>query len=284
MKNSEINIRDPFVVVKDNKYYLYGTRAKDFGIKTGGFDVYIGENLSDWSEPLQVFDSRKFGLDKHSNWAPEVHFYNGRYYMLATFEMENGMRGTYSLVSDAPDKEFVLCSEKALTPADWWSLDGTLYISENGEPYLVFCHEHVQILDGTVCYVKLNDTLTEAVGEPVVMFRGSDAKGAVKVDDGRYVTDGPFLYRGLNNRLYMIWSSVVNHQYYQCIAVSDNGEIDGSWIQLDPIFTKDGGHGMIFVATDGSLKLSLHCPNNQPDERPVFFDIVDTGATLAINK
>ena len=40
MKCSDINIRDPFVIYEDGTYYMYGTRAKDFGIKTGGFDAH----------------------------------------------------------------------------------------------------------------------------------------------------------------------------------------------------------------------------------------------------
>lgn len=282
MKNCDINIRDPFVLTNDGKYYLYGTRAKDFGIATGGFDVYIGTDLENWSAAVQVFDSAKYNMNRSSNWAPEIHKFNDKYYIFATFEQENGMRGTYSLVCDTPDGEFVPCSEKALTPAEWWSLDGTLYLDKNNTPYLVFCHEHVQILNGTVCYVKLNDTLTEAIGEPVVLFKGSDAYGAVPNSEHRYVTDGPFIYRGINDRLYMIWSTCVKGQYYQCIAVSDNDDIDGNWIQLEPIFTKDGGHGMIFNDIDGKLKLTLHCPNRSLEEKPVFFNIKDTGETLVI--
>lgn len=282
MKNCDINIRDPFVLVKDGKYYLYGTRAKDFGIATGGFDVYVGTDLENWSDPVQIFDSAKFNLNSSSNWAPEIHEYNGKYYIFATFEQENGMRGTYSLVCDTPDGEFVPCSEKALTPSDWWSLDGTLYVDKNNVPYLVFCHEHVQILNGTVCFVKLNDTLTEAIGEPVVLFKGSDAYGAAPDHERRYVTDGPFMHRGENGRLYMIWSTGINHQYAQCIAVSDNDDIDGNWIQLEPIFTKDGGHGMIFNDLDGKLRLTLHCPNNSLFEKPAFFNLKDTGETLVI--
>lgn len=282
MKNCDINIRDPFVLVKDGKYYLYGTRAKDFGISTGGFDVYTGTDLENWSEPVQIFNSAKFGMNSSSNWAPEVHEFKGKYYIFATFEQKNGMRGTYSLVCDTPDGEFVPCSPKALTPSDWWSLDGTLYVDNDGVPYLVFCHEHVQILNGTVCYIRLNESLTEAIGEPVLLFKGSDAYGARPNSEHRYVTDGPFMYRGLNNRLYMIWSSTVNHQYYQCIAVSDNGNIDGNWIQLEPIFTKDGGHGMVFRDFEGKLKLTLHCPNRSLSEKPVFFNLRDTGETLII--
>lgn len=282
MKNKDINIRDPFVLSENGIYYLYGTRAANFGQGTGGFDVYVGTDLENWSEPKEIFNSAKFNLNKSANWAPEVHKFNNKYYIFATFEKEDGMRGTYSLVSDSPEGEFVPCSGNSLTPDGWWSLDGTLYVDKNGKPYLVFCHEHVQILNGTVCFVELNEELSEAVSEPKYMFSGWDAKGAVKEEGNRYVTDGPFLHRGKNDRLYMIWSSIVDHQYYQCLAISDNGEIDGNWIQLEPIFTNDGGHGMIFAAFDGGLKLTLHCPNKQLDERPVFFDIEDNGERLLI--
>lgn len=36
MKLKKINIRDPFVLYENEKYYLYGTRANNFGCKTGG--------------------------------------------------------------------------------------------------------------------------------------------------------------------------------------------------------------------------------------------------------
>lgn len=282
MNNKDIHIRDPFIVCENGKYYMYGTRGNNFGQGTGGFDVYIGTDLENWSEAKQVFDSAEFGLNNSANWAPEVHKFNGKYYIFATFEQENGMRGTYSLVSDTPDGRFVPCSNKALTPDEWWSLDGTLYVDKNGAPYLVFCHEHVQITNGTVCYIRLNDELSASVGEPVYLFSGSDAYGVTEIKGNRYVTDGPFMFRGENDRLYMIWSTSVNGQYYQCIAVSDNGDISGKWIQLEPIFTKDGGHGMVFYDLNGELRLTLHCPNEQPNERPAFFSLKDNGTSLII--
>ena len=281
MKNSDINIRDPFVLCENGMYYMYGTRAKDFGIRTGGFDVYTSTDLENWSEPKQIFDSEKFGINGASNWAPEVHKYKGRYYIFATFEQKNRNRGTYSLVCDTPDGEFTLNSNGALTPESWMSLDGTLYVDKNDNPYLVFCHEHVQILNGTVCYIPLNNDLSAAAGEPVEMFAGSDSFGCTFKENTRYITDGPFMYRGKNDRLYMIWSTCMP-SYYQCLCVSDNGELDGKWTQLEPIFTDDGGHGMIFEDLNGNLKLTLHRPNISLKEHPEFFDLVDTGDRLSI--
>ena len=75
MKNSEINIRDPFVMFEDGKYYMYGTRAANFGRQTGGFDVYISTDLENWSEPTEIisFDSSFWATKDY--WAPEVHYY-----------------------------------------------------------------------------------------------------------------------------------------------------------------------------------------------------------------
>lgn len=280
--NSEINIRDPFVLVHNGKYYMYGTRASNFGCKTEGFDVYVGTDLHNWSEPVQVFDSEKYGLNRHVNWAPEVHRVGDRFYMLATFTKPDGLRGTHILVSEAPDGEFVPHSQQSLTPDGWECLDGTLY-EEDGKYYCVFCHEHTQILNGTVCYVELSADLTCAVSEPKELFDAGSFLKREATEKRHNVTDGPFMHRLTTGELIMIWSTC-SDRYLQCIAVSDNGSVTGRWSHLEPLFTDNGGHGMVFTDLDGELRLTLHCPNTQPLERPVFFKIKEENSTLAIAK
>ena len=282
MKNREINIRDPFVLVYNDKYYMYGTRADNFGQKTGGFDIYVGTDLENWSEPKEVFNSEKHGMNTWVNWAPEVHFYNGAFYLLATFTKSNGLRGTYILKSDTPDGEFVPHSDGAVTPWEWECLDGTLHF-ENGKIYCVFCHEHTQILDGTVCYVELSSDLTRAVTEPTELFAASSFLKCEATEKAHCITDGPFLYRKKDGKLLMIWSTCDNG-YKQCVAQSDNGSVCGKWSHLPTLFDDDGGHGMIFSDLKGNLKLTLHCPNISLQERPVFFDIAETENSLEILK
>lgn len=283
MKNHEINIRDPFVVCENGRYYMYGTRAKDFGRGTGGFDVYTSDDLENWSQPCAVFDSQAYGMNRACNWAPEVHRFGDRVYMFATFEQPNGNRGTYALVSDSLSGPFRPHSAGALTPQAWQSLDGTLWV-EDGKPYLVFCHEHVQILNGTVCCVELTPDLRAAVGEPVLLFYGSDAYGVPENADGRYVTDGPFLYRGRDGALFMIWSTCPPEGYYQGVCRSVSGTVTGPWEQLPPLFTKDGGHGMLFRDKDGCLRLTLHSPNRSLEEHPAFFRVAEVDGTLRISE
>ncbi len=282
LKNQDINIRDPFVIVVDGKYYMYGTRAENFGQGTGGFDVYVGTDLENWSEPKAVFYSEKFGLNTWANWAPEVHFYNGFYYMLATFVKPDGLRGTYILKSETPDGEFTPVTGKAITPDGWECLDGTLHF-ENGRVYCVFCHEHTQILDGTICRIELSDDLTMVLSEPVELFAASSFLKREATEADHNVTDGPYLYRKKDGRLLMIWSTCYNG-YKQCVATSDNGSVCGNWSHLPTLFDDDGGHGMLFRDLNGDLRLTLHCPNISLQERPVFFRVEETEASLSIIK
>ena len=281
MKKQDINIRDPFILVKDGVYYLYGTHAANFGRNTAGFDVYKSTDLENWSEPITVFDSSAYGLDREVNWAPEVHEYKGGYYMFATFTKENGLRGTYILRSDSPEGPFAPHSDGAVTPFEWECLDGTFYV-EDGVPYIVFCHEHTQIIDGTICYMPLTEDLRAAAGEPVLLFAGSEPFYVRKGPDvNHFVTDGPFMFRSKTGELFMIWSTFPKGLYAECLVKFEGGSIKNSFEHLDPLIDDDGGHGMIFRADD-KLYLTFHSPNKSGSERPFFVEIEDCGDNLKV--
>lgn len=284
LKCSDINIRDPYILFEDGVYYMYGTRGRDFGIKTGGFDVYVSEDFENWSEPVECFDSAKYNMNCGSNWAPEIHKYNGNYYIFATFTREyNKLRGTYILKSDSPLGPFVPHSKGIVTPEEWECLDGTLYVDKNDVPYIVFCHEHTQIIDGTICYMRLSDDLSESVGEPVCIFAASecpwvDAHGA---SGNHYITDGPFMYRTHTGELLMVWSSFIKEQYAELLVRFEGGEIGTDFTHHPPLLDNDGGHGMIF--DDGKrLMLTYHSPNERGSERPYFVEISDNGDSISI--
>ena len=180
------------------------------------------------------------------------------------------------LKADTPLGPYVIHSEGKITPDDWNSLDGTFYVSKEGIPYMVFCHEWLDLVDGEMCYVQLSPDLKKAVSEPVTIFKASDAKPWVRPEpnmkDGDfYITDGPFMYRKKDGELLMLWASYGENGYVEAIARSDNGEIDGNWsIDPVPLFDRDGGHGMIFADQNRKEYLVLHQPNDHPNERPVL--------------
>ena len=282
----DINIRDPFVLVRDGVYYMYGTRAANFGRNTGGFDVYTSTDLETWSDPVPVFDSVKYGMNRGVNWAPEVHEYGGAYYMFATFTREDGLHATYVLRADSPMGPFVPHGERELTPAGWECLDGTLYVSPEGKPSLVFCHEHTQISDGTICAVELSRDLKRAVSEPVLLFRASESGVAEAIPFGggmNYVTDGPFMLRSRTGVLFMIWSSFIGGRYVELAVRFADGKLGTDFEHLEPLYTEDGGHGMIFRNGD-RVWLTFHSPNASGHEHPCFLELEDLGERLRVKK
>ena len=278
MKLNEIHLRDPFMLADNDKYYLYGTRCGE--MKPPGFDVYISDDLDEWSNPAEVFGKSENFWSDRDYWAPEVHKYKGRYYMFATFKSETRRSGTQILVSDNPSGPFAAHSETPVTPSDWECLDGTFYIDKTGTPYMIFCHEWVQINDGEMCAVQLSQDLRTAAGKPFLLFTASEPDWAMK-DKPTFVTDGPFLYRSANGELLMIWSSFSHNGYVEAVAYSDNGEINGKWNHKpDLLFSRDGGHGMIFTSKAGKLMFIMHSPNISPNERPVLKNIYEKNGTL----
>jgi hypothetical protein len=65
------------------------------------------------------------------------------------------------------------------------------------------------------------------------------------------------------------------------VRKSAGGKLAGPWSKDEILFRENGGHGMIFRTFDGRLMLTLHQPNNTPNERMMLFELEDTGETLA---
>lgn len=302
MKLSEIQMRDPFVlsVRQEGYYYLYGSTDKDIWKGPGvGFDAYRSRNLVEWEGPIEVFRPPTGFWGQLNFWAPEVHSFCQRYYMFASFKRHGTPRGIAVLVADSPAGPFAPWSEGPLTPKHQEALDGTLYIDRLLHPWMIFCHEWVQIGNGAIQAVRLSNDLKTAVGEPITLFTASSAPWTRKLigehvtsaiatykpdpAKGLYVTDGPFLYRTEAGVLLMLWSSFGDEGYAMGLARSMTGEITGPWVhQSDPVWAKDGGHGMIFKDFAGKPYITLHQPNDTPNERPVFHQLVELRDTIEL--
>lgn len=274
IKREDIRIRDPFIVTDtENKcYYMYGTTAlePDTLHARNTFSVYKTEDLENFSEPKVVVDGSKYDfLADMDYWAPEVHRYNGKYYLFGSLKGDEKCRATQIYVCDTPDGEFVPVSKEPATPADWECLDGTLWV-EDGVPYIVFCHEWVQIKDGEIWAMPLKDDLSAPAGEPFMLFRASDNPNVSEAGSGtgNYVTDGPFLYKE-NGKTKMIWSSFYKGRYLVLDAECDR--LAGEWKHGGSLFDFDGGHAMIFYNLEGERMISLHSPNKKNYERAAFY-------------
>jgi arabinan endo-1,5-alpha-L-arabinosidase len=284
LKLSDIHIRDPFVlpVPTERRYYLYGTMGEYAWTDSGlGFDCYMSTDLQTWEGPFPVFRPPvNFWADRNF-WAPEVHVYRGRYTLFASFKAEGVCRGTQILVAESPRGPFRPVSAGPVTPAEWECLDGTLFMAADGSPWMVFCHEWVQVSDGEICALPLRADLAGAAGEPVLLFRASQAPWVQPIvwkSNGMQgcVTDGPWLHRLPGGELLLLWSSHSVHGYSIGVARSASGGLPGPWLQdTRPLYSHDGGHCMTFRDFDGKLWLSFHHPDRNPAERPKFLPLAE---------
>ena len=300
-KIQDINIRDPFIlpVEKDGVYYMYASSSTRQGDKYyGGMVAWKSRDLENWEGPIRVFDVPHDNWITGGVWAPEVHKYKGKYYLFATMNTDitwkggtcNGakytLRGTQIFWSKSPEGPFVAFEDKMpATPIDHMCLDGTLWV-EDSRPYMIYCHEWVELLDGEMKLVELKKDLSATVGEHKRLFSASAAPwgvGSYNTEQKNFVTDGCFLYRTKTGKLLMIWSSFGKDGYAVGIAESTTGKVIGPWRQqAKPLYEKHGGHGMIFKGLDGQLRLTLHCPNISYYEKPAFFPIKESNGTLVI--
>ena len=304
-KLEEIRIRDPFILVEKetSTYYLYASMSESTAGGKKGVQAYKSRDLETWEGPFPVCILPDDFWAKGSVWAPEVHRYKDKYYLFVTFTSDKKLtqiegrpeivnRASQILVSASPAGPFKPFKNQQHTRPDWMSLDATLWVEDN-KPYMIFCHEWIQVTDGTVELVSLKDDLSETSGIPSTLFKATDAKwvrslGAVgekyqnKSYEG-YITDGPFLYRTKTGKLLMIWSSFGEQKYTVGLVESLSGKINGPWKMIpEPLFKADGGHGMIFKTLEGKIMLVLHQPNQSPHERAKFFELEDIGVTLKL--
>lgn len=297
----DIAIRDPFIYadVETYTYYLYGPGMTQYtDLERDGVLVYKSKDLLEWEGPYVVFTVPEdtWAHPQHGAWASEVHKYQEKFYLFVTLHNKedllasppevwqpNHMRGTAVAVADSPMGPFeLLKTDGPQTPKEFMALDGTLYQDENDQPWMVYCHEWVQVLDGTIEAIRLKEDLTETIGDPIHLFKGSDAPW---LNEERkpgthhtvYITDGCQTYRTKDGQLLMLWSSFNNEGYVQTIARSKSGKLEGPWEQLDPLVYSNSGHGMMFETFDGELMLILYHPSNTPEVRAKIYQMEDTG-------
>lgn len=287
------NLRDPFVLADGGVYYAYGTGVNE-SWDTSVWDCYVNDSgrlEGEWRRTKTPVYVTPNGATKQF-WAPEVHKYADGYYMLATYYAEaTGHRGCTVLRAQSPLGPFVEISDGQITPHDLDCIDATLYVDDDGTPWLVFVHEWTCTPDkvGKMAAARLSDDLSRLISEPKELFRADAPVWAKKG-----VTDGCFLYKTEDGALLMLWSNFDEDGYCVAVAHAADGKVDGEWVQESaPIYKRgtldgfDGGHGMIFTAFDGKKYMALHSPNkveNGISERTVLVPIAEKDSTLTCVK
>lgn len=294
-----IQLSDPFVFTDEDTHTYYMTG-------TGGL-LWKSKDLRLWDGPYRITDTK--GIDwmgQHPMiWAAEIHKYNGKYYYFATFTNQEVFidtvqgnaierRACHVLVSDKAEGPYrpVKGSDAEYLPADRPTLDATLWVDTDRKPYMLYCHEWLQNLNGTVESIPLKSDFSGTTGDSRILFRASDSPWSQEdgTDEIRpiKVTDGPFVFRTEKGTLGIIWTSWIRDIYTQGVAYSESGTLSGPWIQEPkPITPPNYGHGMIFKTFNGETLMSIHSHkivNGRTIRIPHFFKVSLKGKKLKVKE
>ena len=291
MKREDLRVRDPYILAKDGKYYLYKAMNLE---QPERVVVHISDDLENWSDEKTVYTFPEDTWKQAEIWAPEVHEYQGKFYIFLSVKGKNGLRGTEISVSDTPDGIFTPIANRPATPLDKSCIDGTLFV-DNGTPYIVFSRDWPDhyvaekgAYVGQIWGQELNKDLTTPVGEPFLMFESDECPYSAKApafhewngkDILRYGSDAPFINRLSDGRLFLTWSPMPGNNYVVLGVVAD--DIKGPWKHLEkPLFDDNGGHAMFFTAFDGKRKVCMHHPEAWMKERALILDVTEKDGVL----
>ncbi len=87
----DMPLHDPWILAHEpsRTYYLYtSNRARQSGVTGVGTMAYTSKNLRDWAPAQTVFLVPPTAIATQGAWAPEVHEYQGRYYLFTTLHNE----------------------------------------------------------------------------------------------------------------------------------------------------------------------------------------------------
>jgi beta-xylosidase len=293
-----IRLSDPFVLAdkKTGTYYMTGT---------GGL-LWKSKDLRKWTGPFRAAkpDPESWMGKTPMIWAAELHEYHDKYFYFATFTNRavkidtvgsNAIdrRACHILVADNAEGPYIPMTDSIYLPAGMPTLDANFWIDKDGKPYMIYCHEWLQNLNGTVEKIELKPDLSGSVGKGKVLFRASDSPWSREKDEkgnDRFnkVTDGPFAFLTQTGKLGMLWTSWVYNVYTQGVAYSKSGTLDGPWVQeQNPITPPNFGHGMLFRNFEGKLLMAVHSHQNSNGHViriPHLFEVDDSGDKIVVGK
>ncbi len=276
MKNPIIPMADPFVLLHEGKYYLYGTTDFNRDNNTTELDgkdgvrVFVSDDLEHWE--LSGYCLKKGDtIGEHNFWAPELLYKNGKFYMAYTSEEHIGIA-----VSDSPTGPFVQTEKKWICPD--FAIDGH-FLDEGDKVYLYYVRVRGahNTKGNTVFVARMNEDMTEILQQTETMLIRAEDAYPWEVRDC-HVAEGPFVLKH-GGKYYLTYSAnhTRSHDYAVGYAVSESPT--GPFVRYrgNPILRSGGsllgtGHHSFTTSKDGKRLICAYHVHNGPEKlRPRLF-------------
>lgn len=254
-ESAPVLLGDPFILLDNGTYYAYGTHA------SGGIEVYTSTDLKKWELHGLALNKNDVWADRWF-WAPEIYKVNGKFYMYYSAD-EHICVAT----SDSPLGPFKQAEQKPMI-ADEKCIDNSLFIDDNGKPYLFF----VRFNDGNNVWVaELENDLTTIKKEtmhPCIHVSQGWEKVWPRVNEGPFVIKHKGLY-------YMTYSANSYESPLYGVGCATASNIMGEWVKYNdnPLLQSPGnlvgvGHNAMFTDKKGRLRIVYHAHKDKNSIHP----------------
>lgn len=259
-----IYIADPFVYKHEGIYYMTGTTSVD-----SKFEYYTSPDLINWNFGGILYQRPDDHFGKDCFWAPEVKYYQGKFYMTySCHDPARGMLLTCLAVSDTPGGPFKDLYTPWFAP-EYSAIDCHIFVDDDDAqtPYLFYsCNGHRDgYAFGEIYVAKMKPDLSGFDSEPTLISRASQQWELVRSDINR-CNEGPFVIKH-DGRYYMTYSANDTGYEFYGIGVSVAKSPLGPWEKLEsnPLMTTDldngissPGHNSIVESPDGSEQFIVY--------------------------
>lgn len=280
------NIRDPFILLEGDTYFLTGTIPPYWDGKSEGVKLWKSKDLLNWEEVgfiLHRSVAKENDWFRDYWWAPEIHKKNDQFYLTVNCrndDVKGGGHNALVCVSGKIDGEYEIINRKE----PFFSVEkfkNGFHIGDHGNDANLFTDDDGKTYISTCCYQGISlyeidlDTAT-LIGDPVMVVEPS-------VDGWDTKNEGSFIMKR-NGIYYCFWSSFTR-SYEVGVAYAEN--IRGPWIKdkNNPIIRPEktqgivhSGHNCIFTDKDGRTMTAFHITLEGKEDTqllaidPIYFD------------
>ncbi|MCC8072580.1 MAG: family 43 glycosylhydrolase [Clostridiales bacterium] len=283
------NIRDPFIIFENGKYYLTGTTPPYWNGKSKGVMLWSSDDLLHFKEEkfiLKRSDAKDDDWFRDYWWAPEIHKKNGKFFLTVNCRNDDLKIGQNPLVavSEQINGEYKILNKKTPLVSSYFPKlenvdsvsgnDANLFTDDDNKTYISFCNNlgiFALEIDLENCCVK---------GKEISIVKPSENGWDTKIE-------APFIFK--HNKKYYCFYSSFTRSYEVGVSYSDN--INGPWIkdERNPIIKPKGkiiqsGHNSVFIGIDDELWTAYHITlENQKDVQLLAYDKInfdDSGKIL----
>jgi GH43 family beta-xylosidase len=274
-----VPLADPFILCHEGVYYAYGTNSDN------GIPVYISHDLVLWKPHSTLALSKENSYGDKWFWAPEVYYRpeNKTFYMYYSAEEHICVATSQSPLGPFTQKEKqpMRTTEK--------SIDNTLFIDDDGTPYLFF----VRFTNGNVIWSVELESDWVTVRENTLKMCVEAVAGWERIQ--ARVAEGPSVIKR-NGVYYLLYSANDYQSQDYGVGYATASALGNTWEKApeNPILRKPNaelvgtGHGAVFKDNDGNLRYVFHAHSDRvtihPRKMYITGLVIDTDGKIRMDK